>query len=301
MSDISTIDLQISDAKKLKALTAYDYYCRIRSLALSCFEWSGLPDNIPARFIEKTLFELGRIAFFRKTDTNKIMAAKVSDTGMLNFYDVPLNYRVYGSPSFNQDVAADECVILRNNYDAIPTIQPIILFVNRLTEAERSIDVNVKAQKTPVVVTTDEKSLATMRNIFAQYTGDEPVIYIDKSLAENKGLKFIFPQVPYVTDKLMIYKRQIWNECMTFLGINNSNTEKKERMITDEARSNNQLIKVSASTMLLTRQEAAEQANKLFGCNIKVEMRDLSQYADFVGEVEMLPPMPLENEGDENG
>ena len=63
----------------------------------------------------------------------------------------------------------------------------------------------------------------------------------------------------------MEYKKQIWNEALTFLGVNNLSNEKKERLITDEASSNNELINLNLQSMLIPRQEAAKQFNKLFG------------------------------------
>ena len=63
----------------------------------------------------------------------------------------------------------------------------------------------------------------------------------------------------------MEYKKNIWNEALQFLGINTLQSEKKERMITDEASSNNELINLNLQSMLIPRQEAAKQFNKLFG------------------------------------
>ena len=60
---------------------------------------------------------------------------------------------------------------------------------------------------------------------------------------------------------------------MTFLGINNANTEKRERLITDEVEANNEHIDLSAECMLKARQRAAEQINELFGTNITVKLR----------------------------
>ena len=63
----------------------------------------------------------------------------------------------------------------------------------------------------------------------------------------------------------MEYKKEIWNEALQFLGINSLQTEKKERLITDEASSNNELINLNLQSMLIPRQEACKQFNKLFG------------------------------------
>ena len=63
----------------------------------------------------------------------------------------------------------------------------------------------------------------------------------------------------------MEYKKQIWNELLTFLGINNLNLEKKERLITDEANADNELINFNLQSFLAPRQLACKQFNEKFG------------------------------------
>ena len=56
-------------------------------------------------------------------------------------------------------------------------------------------------------------------------------------------------------------------------GINNANTDKRERLITDEVNANNQLVQLCGDTGLLCRKQACEKFNKLYGTNIDVELR----------------------------
>ena len=70
---------------------------------------------------------------------------------------------------------------------------------------------------------------------------------------------------PYVADKLIAYKKEIWNEFLTFLGINNVLVDKKERLVTDEANANNEVVNLNLQSFLIPRQEACKQFNKLFG------------------------------------
>lgn len=60
------------------------------------------------------------------------------------------------------------------------------------------------------------------------------------------------------------YKREIWNEALTFLGVNNIIFMKKERLVSDEASSNNELINLNLQSYLASRQLACEQFNNLF-------------------------------------
>ena len=51
---------------------------------------------------------------------------------------------------------------------------------------------------------------------------------------------------------------------LTFLGIDNANTDKKERLITDEVESNNELIYFYLNCFYKTRKKACDEINKKF-------------------------------------
>ena len=139
------------------------------------------------------------------------------------------------------------------------------LFALRLNEAEQTAMVNIKAQKTPVLLLMDEKQRLTMENIYSQYDGNRPVIFGDKNSLGENVIKAINTQAPFIADKIIDYKKEIWNEALTFLGINNIMVDKKERLITDEANSNNELINLNLQSYLAPRQEACRQFNEKFG------------------------------------
>ena len=139
------------------------------------------------------------------------------------------------------------------------------LFALRLYEAEQTAMVNIKAQKTPVLLLMDEKQRLTMENLYSQYEGNRPVIFGDKNSLGENVIKAINTQAPFIADKIIDYKKEIWNEALTFLGINNIMVDKKERLITDEANSNNELINLNLQSYLAARQEACRQFNEKFG------------------------------------
>ena len=139
------------------------------------------------------------------------------------------------------------------------------LFALRLYEAERTADVNIKSQKTPILLLVNEKQRLTMENLYLQYDGNKPFIFGDKDNLSETQLKAIKTDAPFIADKIIDYKKEIWNEALTFLGINNIMVDKKERLITDEANSNNELINLNLQSYLAPRQEACKQFNEKFG------------------------------------
>lgn len=269
-------------AQQLTNRTYTDYYYRLMLLARSVFKWENLPNGMDEKWIERFLFNEGRCMFF-KDKNNGFMVTKCTDSGELNFYDEPTklspvatNYTDNESRTNNED-----CVIIRNNDEEFPTSPTIQLYALKLAEISRTIDINVNAQKTPVLILCSEKQKLTMKNVFKQWNGFEPVIYGDKNL-DIEGIKSLKIDAPIVFDKLQYQKHSVWNECMTFLGINNANQDKRERLVDDEVRANNDQIEHSALIMLKARERACEQINELFNLNIKVSMRkiDISKFTE---------------------
>ena len=260
-------------AKAISDATATDYYYRLSLLARSVFEWKNLPNGMDEKWIERFLFDHGKCVFFRDK-MRGFMVAQCTEDGALNNYMEPVSVSPSGidvDPSPLK--VGKECVLIRNNDDMIPTSFPVKLFAYRLAELTRTIDINVNAQKTPVLILTSEKQRLTMKNIYTQWNGFEPVIYGDKNL-DTDSIRSLRTDAPIVFPQLQNQKQTLWNECLTFLGINNANTDKRERLITDEVLANNTHIDLSAECLLKARKRAAEQINKIFETEITVERRE---------------------------
>ena len=119
--------------------------------------------------------------------------------------------------------------------------------------------------------------------MYAEYEGNSPVIYASKNLDLN-SISSINTTAPFVADKLQLIKNSYWNEVMTFLGLQNSNQDKKERLITDEANAREEQIKQARLNMLDARKEACKLINKMFGLDIDVRFRIDNE--EFIEKVE---------------
>lgn len=268
-------------SKMLNDLTFTDYYRRLSLLARVIFKWDNLPNNINEKWIEKFLYHEGSCMFF-KHDTLGFMVAKCTDFGGLNPYDEPVelipvatNTSVEIGGSY---VIGENCVLIRNNDDMIPTSTTMKLYAYKLTQIDRTIDVNIKAQKTPILIKCTEKQRLTLQNVYRQYDENMPVIFGSKDL-DMSEIGVLNTSAPIVFDKLEIQKHNIWNECMSFLGINNANQDKRERLVDDEVEANNEQVQMFAHIMLKSRQRACEEINKLFGTEITVCFRSPEEVA----------------------
>ncbi len=262
-------------AKTLNDLTFIDYYNRLQLLARSVFEWQGLPNNIDEKWIERYLFNEGKCMFFKDKDKG-FMVTKVSDAGKLNFYDEPTLIKPYATNYNGKRLENNvEAVVIRNNDDMIATSTTIQLYAYRLAEIARTIDINIHAQKTPVVIPcSSDKQKLSLKQAYKQWDGNTPIIFIDKNLEISDGMRVLKTDAPIVFDKLQLQKHAIWNEVMTYLGINNANQDKRERLVDDEVQANNEQIELSAQVMLKAREQACKQINDIFDLNVSVRLRN---------------------------
>lgn len=255
----------------LNDLTFRTIYNKYKLISVNSFQWEGLPDGIEERHIEKVLFDYGKAIFFRDPDMS-YMVLQAQQGADLNVYGEPLRYRAVGF-NYNKEYNADDCVIIENNKLRLNTHDFIMMYANKITEAERTMDVNVKANKTPVIMTCDDKDLLSFKRIFQLVDGNTPAIYCDKSLNPD-SIQALDMKAQFLGNDLMDYKKSVENELLTFLGINNSPVDKKERVITDEANANNQLIQSFSDLQLEARQRACEEINAMFGLSLSVHKRE---------------------------
>lgn len=254
----------------LNNLTFKALYDKYQLISVNAFEWEGLPDGIEERHIEKTLFLYGKAVFFKRPQAS-FMCLQAQESGEVNVYGDPLGYIAQGV-GYHHRCRADECVIIENNKLRLPTDPFVMFYVNKLTEAERTMDVNIKACKTPVVFACDDKDVLSFKRMFQQVDGNTPAIFADRGLnldavqAFQTGVKFLGKE-------LQDYANSVENKLLTFLGLNNTPVDKKERLITDEAQANDELIASFADLQLEARQRAAAAINEMFGLNISVKRR----------------------------
>lgn len=259
------------ESAELNNKTYIDYYDRLMELALNVFEWENLPPTVDERFLELTLYEMGYCLYFNDPLIGDL-ALTCTIGGRLDVYRIPILRRAYAVNGYNKMCSTRDSVLIFNNYLHTPTLLTIELFARRLYEIERAIDVNVKGQKTPKAILSSEQQRLTMKNLFMQYDGNEPFIFGDKNL-DIEGIKSLDIGSPFVADKLQILKHQIWNEALTFLGIENSNQDKKERLVSDEVGSNYGNVEAQRNVMLNARRQAVKKINAMFGTDINVKFR----------------------------
>ena len=277
-------DYQFWESANANSLAEQYYLSRLSELAMSMFKWKNLPDSVDSRFLEYTLFYEGAAVFFKdeylsnselsdNTD-GSFLCLQVVLGGDLNVYRVPNNRKAYAVNTYNKQLTQNDSVIIWNNMIRLPEYGRMMYYATQLAEIDRAITVNVKGQKFPIAILCDESQRLTLKNVYKQYDGNEPFIFGDSSLDLSKMIQAINTGSPYVADKLQDLKNNKWSEAMMCLGIPNSPTDKKERLVANEAAVSQGGTLASRSSRLEMRKRACDEINKMFGLNIDVEYNE---------------------------
>lgn len=279
---------QMRTSAALNNATYNYYYTRMRNIAMTLYRWENLPEGCNARYLEKQLYYRGFAGFvpYRPqgvgdSDRPTVGELPKMQDGWLSLpivasdevdvYGEALKYTGY-SVRYNELYERNEIVIVRNNLCSVPTDFAVRLFALRISDLERTQDVNVKAQKTPVLILTDDKRRQTMKNLYMQYDGNSPFIFGDKSL-DPQSVTVLKTDAPFIAGELYELKSQIWSEFLTYLGIDNVGMEKRERLTNEEVNANNEHTSMQAETGLVTRRQAAKELSEKCGKDVRVYVR----------------------------
>lgn len=257
------------DSARINNVTYQFFFMKLMSIALSCFKWENLPDSIDERFLELTLANRGSCLFFKDEELG-FLTLPANLSGQLNVYNIPKIRQAFASTGYNKMCDDKDSVIIFNNYLHFSTLSVVEHYAIRLYEMQRTIDVNVKAQKTPKIFKSNEQQRLTLQNIFMKYEGNEDAIFIDKDFDMN-ALQVFDTSAPYVADKIRMLMSQTFSNFLNDLGIEAITTEKKERINEAETESTKGYVEIGRNIFLNARKQACDEINRMFDLNINVE------------------------------
>ena len=250
-------------------------YSTYSLIAKNRFRWNNLPDGIESHKIEEYLYNVGQVAFFKTTvdgvETHVCLPCYMN--GSLNIYNEPLAFGVYGI-NFNEIVKKTDMVLIKNNDHCFPTRTQVVYYTDWINDIEKTMRKNLKQLRQPDIIATSEKNKLSVQNMWKKIddNDDEPIYYDSETYRGEFPIQVLNRNVTNNLDSLQQNKNDVMYELLTFLGINNANTSKKERMIVDEVNVNNIHILMNLDIEYKNRQEACEQINKMFGLKVSVEM-----------------------------
>lgn len=268
-----------STSENRQAALEYMYRRQLMGKCISRFTWEGLPNGIDPRFIETTIFNNGYSVFYYDTFFEMFMAMPATISGPLDIQDNPTGYQVTRNGVYSRDVRASESVCIWGNQIRVPEIDVVISYAARLAQIDRTIEIDLLNERNPMIVACSQDQRLTVQNLISKIYDGEPVVWGTENLAVDNLASMIgvFPlnqnagSGAVSSIKHMESKAKIWGEALTMLGIMNVNSEKRERMVVEEAAGNSGQVLASRESFMKPRQLACEQINEKFGLQVSCE------------------------------
>ena len=245
------------------------YYRRyLLQRAMSVFKWEA-PDSWNMDYFKYILYCWGYIAIIN-TDKFGVIPQQCSLGGYNVFY-AP-TYALIANPKLSgilQPQIDTQCAIIKLQPDYGGILDMVYYYADQLALYGEAAAMNVQNSKLGYVVGARSKGIAeAIKKAFDMIMQGEPLAVYDKNAdPDSNGLFETFAQnlqQNFIAPDILEAMRRVENEFCTRIGINNTNTDKKSRMLVDEVNANNEEVRSLADLWLETLQDGCAKARELF-------------------------------------
>lgn len=245
---------------------------------MSVYKWE-LPDNWAENYFKYVLFCWGYISVF---ETDKF--GVIPQACGLQGYDVmyqPTN-AVISNPLLTGILTPRidrECTIIKLQPDWGGVMDIVSFYADLMSLCAEGVGMNLVNTKLSYVFFADGKAEAeSFKKLFDNVASGQPASVVDKKLRNDDGSVNweMFNQdlkSAYITSDILSDMNKIVKMFDTKIGIPNANTDKRERLNTDEVNANNVDTVSLADTWLNELKKGCDKTRKLFGIDIDVDYR----------------------------
>ena len=247
--------------------------------AISVFKWK-MPRTWSRAYFLYTLYCWGFVAIVN-TDKFGVIPQGCGLKGYNVFYQ-PRSV-IIQNPLISQTLEPEigkNCVLLKLQPDFCGIIDLVSFYAQEMALASEAVDVNLLNSKLSYVFTASNKNAAeSLKKLYDRIASGEPAVVVDKALYNDDGTACweAFQQnvgQNYIVSNLLSDMRKIEAEFDTKVGIPNANTDKKERLISDEVNANNVETRNLPELWLESLRQGCEEARKMFGIDLSVDWRN---------------------------
>lgn len=255
----------------------YELFNRYSNLAITRYQWEGLPNSVSERYLNTALYLYGQAAFFFD-DAMGWMALPCTVAGEYNAYYEPLRVNAF-SFNYSRFLRAEDFVYIRNNPSCTPTAYLVFEYTRRMADVLRTIDVLTRKMKQPYMILCDEKEKLTIENTFKKVLDNEQLVIgsknfnLEQKMFDLKNLE-LRADIPALWDSY----HTLQSTLCAGLGIETTGQEKRERLLNDEVNANNMFTAMSIEVNIKELEHACEEINRKFGLNISVSAKDIYDY-----------------------
>lgn len=287
----------VSQRKPLQIFTqnnglAWYYQRYLLQKAMSVFEWE-LPDNwTKFRGKDYFLYVLYCFGFAAviKTDKFGVIPQACTLGGFGVFYEP--KWAVIRNPLLKgiiQPVIGKECELIKLQPDYGGLMDIVYQYAEMMALASQAVSVNLINSKFAYVFAADNKAHAeSFKKMYEDVASGNPATVVDKNLFNPDGSPNwqLFVQnlkQQYIASDILSDMKKIEAEFDTRIGIPNANTDKRERLITDEVNANNAGTNALAAQWLTSLEDSIDRVKNMFGSDVEklsVKWRDLGGGVD---------------------
>lgn len=241
------------------------------------FEFGGIPEEWDYDYFLSVLFCNGYIAI---TDTPLgIIPLRCSLTGY-NVWEHPTK-ALFANPilqNFERNLTGNnramDCAVIKLQYDYRGVMPLVNRYAAMLALCDNSIAVNLRNSKVAMIgFVSGKQQAASMQKMYDSIDDGKPAVYVKKDDITTEDIYYNHVKETYIANDVQLLKQSIKNDFLTEVGLNNANTDKRERLIVDEVNANNDEVKANVQHWLDTMREGIRRANALFDLKLTVELR----------------------------
>lgn len=219
--------------------------------------------------LETLMFE----GFFIMTRTDAGVLPLKGTTVGYSYNNFPTNTVIVVPtlPQMERTIGVDcELVYLefRNRYKTFTTLQKLIdIYAEKLASLDGSVDVNIMNSRLAYIAEAETKAQAdTIKELFDQVSEGSPLVVYRKDNLSQIGLQVFFGNVRqnFIVPELQDARKTIINEFLSRISINNTDIDKKERLVVDEANANNEEIEYNVSLWKKNLAKCVRKVNAMF-------------------------------------
>lgn len=278
--DINLYNAQFSPSTVHVKNTALQRYFRkyLLQKAISVFKWT-LPKEWDEDYFRYVLYGIGYIAVLETRTFGVICQGGA--LGGYNLYYRP-SYIIVTNPHLKETITANigtDCAIIKLQPDYSSIMDIVGFYADQMALCAEALGMNLVNVKTGVVFGAENKTQAeSYKKMYDQLGDGNPAVFIGKNLMDDQGKPSWYPFVQnmheqYITSDILSDMRKIEAMYDTEIGIPNANTDKKERLVTDEINANNVETATRCELWLDSIRKGIKQANDMYGLSLAVDWR----------------------------
>lgn len=277
---INTLDSSVQPANQhvLNTQTGRFYQRYLLKKALAVFNWK-LPEWWDENYFLYILYCRGYLAVF-DTDQFGVIPQECGLQGYNVFYR-PTDAVIANPllPGIQRKRIDTECVLMQLQPDYTGILDLCAHYAEKMSLASSAINQNLwHTRIATVFFAGSDAEQQSVKKAYDRMTSGDPMVVVHKNLRDADGnLKYeVFNRdvkSSYIISDLIADLRKIEAEFDTRVGIPNANTDKRERLITDEVNANNVETTILSDLWMDSIQDGIKKVKDMFGLEISCERR----------------------------